>query len=51
VQDITQLGRLYAASSFEYLKTYNMVAFIYLTMTILLSMAVKAMEVRLKTDD
>ena len=51
VQDITQLGRLYAASSFEYLKTYNLVAFIYLTMTILLSMGVKAMEVRLKTDD
>ncbi|GAB4435606.1 MAG: amino acid ABC transporter permease [Anaerolineae bacterium] len=51
VQDITQLGRLYAASSFEYLKTYNMVAFIYLTMTIMLSMGVKAMEVRLKTDD
>lgn len=51
VSDITQLGRLYAASSFEYLKTYNMVAFLYLTMTILLSMGVKAMEVRLKTDD
>jgi polar amino acid transport system permease protein len=51
VQDITQLGRLYAASSFEYLKTYNMVAFMYLTMTILLSMGVKAMEVRLRTDD
>ncbi len=51
VQDITQLGRLYAASSFEYLKTYNMVAFLYLTMTILLSMAVKGMEMRLKTDD
>lgn len=51
VQDITQLGRLYSASSFEYLKTYNMVAFLYLTMTILLSLGVKAMEMRLKTDD
>lgn len=51
VQDITQLGRLYSASSFEYLKTYNMVAFLYLTMTILLSLGVKAMELRLKTDD
>jgi len=50
VQDITQLGRLYAASSFEYLKTYNMVAFMYLTMTILLSLGVKGMEKRLKTD-
>ncbi len=51
VQDITQLGRLYSASSFEYLKTYNMVAFMYLTMTILLSLGVKGMEMRLKTDD
>jgi polar amino acid transport system permease protein len=51
VQDITQLGRLYSASSFEYLKTYNMVAFLYLTMTILLSLGVKGMEMRLKTDD
>lgn len=50
VQDITQLGRLYSASSFEYLKTYNMVAFLYLSMTILLSMGVKFMETRLKTD-
>ncbi len=51
VQDITQLGRLYSASSFQYLKTYNVVAFLYLTMTILLSLGVKGMEKRLKTDD
>jgi polar amino acid transport system permease protein len=51
VQDITQLGRLYSASSFEYLKTYNMVAFMYLTMTVLLSLGVKGMELRLKTDE
>jgi polar amino acid transport system permease protein len=51
VQDITQLGRLYAASSFEYIATYNVVAFLYLTMTILLSIGVKTMELRLKTDD
>ena len=50
VQDITQLGRLYSASSFEYLKTYNVVAYMYLTMTILLSLFVKGMETRLKTD-
>lgn len=50
VQDITQLGRLYSASSFQYLQTYNMVAFMYLTMTILLSLVVKTMETRLKTD-
>ncbi len=50
VQDITQLGKLYSASSFEYLKTYNMVAFMYLTMTVLLSLVVKGMEKRLKID-
>lgn len=51
VQDITQLGKLWSASSFQYLKTYNMVAFLYLSMTILLSLGVKGMEKRLKTDD
>ncbi len=50
VQDITQLGRLYSASSFQYLKTYNMVAFVYLGMTVLLSLGVKIMEKRLRTD-
>ena len=50
VRDITQLGKLYAASSFQFFGTYNAVAFIYLTMTILLSLGVKALERRLKTD-
>ncbi len=48
VADITRLGQLYSASSFQYLKTYNVVAFMYLTMTILLSLGVKGMEKRLK---
>ena len=51
VQDITQLGKLYGASSFQYLKTYNMVAVMYLSMTLLLSLLVKGMEKRLQTDD
>ncbi len=51
VSDITQLGRLYSASSFQYLKTYNMVAFMYLTMTILLSLLVKGLEKWLKQDE
>ena len=50
VRDITQLGKLYAASSFRYFETYNQVAFLYLTMTILLSLGVKAMERKLSTD-
>jgi polar amino acid transport system permease protein len=51
VRDITQLGKLYASSSFRYLETYTAVAFLYLTMTIILSLGVKAMERRLKTDE
>ncbi len=51
VRDITQLGKLYAASSFQYIVTYNEVAFLYLTMTILLSLGVKALENRLKIHD
>ena len=33
VADITQLGKVYAAGSFRYFETYNVVAFLYLTMT------------------
>jgi len=48
VRDITQMGKLYSASSFQYLATYNVVAILYLTMTILLSLGVRTMERRLK---
>jgi len=51
VRDITQLGKLYASSSFRYLETYTAVAFLYLMMTVVLSLGVKAMERRLKTDE
>jgi len=51
VRDITQLSKLYAASSFLYLQTYTLLAFMYLTMTVLLSLGVKAMERRLSTGD
>lgn len=51
VQEITQLGKKDASSTFMYLETYNTVAFIYLSMTLILSMGVKYMEKRLKTGD
>ncbi len=51
VRDMTQLSKLYAASSFQYLKTYTLLAFMYLTMTVLLSIGVKSMERRLSTDE
>lgn len=51
VADVTQLGKLYAAGSFRYLETYNVVAFIYLVMTIGLSLALRALERRLRENE
>lgn len=48
VQDITQLGKVYAASTFKFFETYNAVAFFYLCITVSLSMVVRALERRLK---
>lgn len=47
VADITQLGKVYAAGSFRYLETYNVVTFIYLLLTIGLSLGLRAFERRL----
>jgi polar amino acid transport system permease protein len=44
VADITQLGKVYAAGSFRYFETYNVVALIYLMMTITLSLALRRFE-------
>ena len=44
VQDITQLGRLSASSSFLFFETYTVVAYLYLTMTISLSLLVRWLE-------
>ncbi len=48
VQDITQLGKVYSASTFKFFETYNVVAFLYLVMTISLSLLVRLLEARLK---
>jgi polar amino acid transport system permease protein len=48
VQDITQLGKVYSASTFKFFETYNVVAFLYLTMTISLSLVVRYLERRLR---
>lgn len=48
VADITQLGKVYAAGSFRYFETYNVVAFLYLTMTLGLSLALGALERRMR---
>ena len=48
VQDITQLGKVYSASTFLFLETYNVVVFLYLVMTIGLSLLVRLLENYLK---
>lgn len=51
VQDITQLGKIYSSSTFQFFETYNVVAYLYLTMTVSLSLLVRALEYRLKRSD
>ena len=51
VQDITQLGKVYSASTFRFFETYNVVAYLYLVMTIGLSLLVRGLEARLKRTD
>lgn len=48
VQDITQIGKVYSASTFKFFETYNVVAFLYLTMTISLSLIVRFIEQRMR---
>jgi polar amino acid transport system permease protein len=48
VSDITQLGKVMAAGNFRYFETYNVVALVYLTMTITLSLALRHVERRLR---
>jgi polar amino acid transport system permease protein len=51
VQDITQLGKVYSSSTFLFFETYNVVAFLYLTMTVSLSLLVRVLEAWLKRSD
>ena len=50
VADITQLGKVYASSSFRFFETYSIVAYIYLVLTISLSLGVRAIEKRLRRE-
>ena len=47
VRDITQLGKLFRARTFSSFEAYNTMAFLYLSMTLSLSMLVKFIERRL----
>ncbi|MEP5089833.1 MAG: amino acid ABC transporter permease, partial [Paracoccaceae bacterium] len=44
VSDITQLGKVTAAGNFRYFETYNVVALIYLTLTVTLSLVLRRFE-------
>ncbi|MDA5093464.1 amino acid ABC transporter permease [Aliiroseovarius sp. KMU-50] len=48
VADITQLGKVTAAGNFRYFETYNVVAFVYLMMTVSLSLGLRRLEKRLR---
>ena len=44
---MTQLNKLYTSSTFNFVQGYVVLAFLYLTMTILLSRMVRLLEARL----
>jgi polar amino acid transport system permease protein len=50
INEITLQSKQYAARSFLFLETYTTGAFLYLSMTLLLSMGVRYMERRMKSD-
>lgn len=51
VNELTQLGRLRRASTFRVLETFNVVAFLYLSMTLLLSGAVRWLERKMRIEE
>jgi polar amino acid transport system permease protein len=51
VQDLTQLGKVYSSSTFLFFETYNVVAFLYLVMTIGLSLLVRGLERHMAKSD
>ena len=51
VSDITQLGKVYASGSFRFFETYSIVAYIYLVMTVSLSLALRRLEKRMRRAD
>ncbi|MEP9397533.1 amino acid ABC transporter permease [Mesorhizobium sp. KR2-14] len=48
VADITQMGKVYASGSFRFFETYSIVAYIYLVLTVGLSLALRALERRMR---
>lgn len=50
VADITQLGKIYAAGSFRFFETYNIVAYVYLMMTVTLSLGLRKIERKMQAE-
>jgi polar amino acid transport system permease protein len=50
VRDLTQMSRLYAGTSFRFRETYLVLTFLYLTLTLLLSLVLRWSERRLNQD-
>jgi len=48
VADLTQMGKVYAAGTFRFFETYSIVAYIYLILTMGLSLALRALERRMR---
>lgn len=51
VRELTQLGRLRRASTFRVFETFNVLTFLYLSMTLMLSAVVRALERRLRIEE
>jgi polar amino acid transport system permease protein len=51
VNELTQMGRLRRASTFRAMETFNVVAFLYLSMTLVLSLFVRWLEHRMKIEE
>ena len=48
VADITQMGKVYASGSFRFFETYSIVAYVYLILTIGLSLGLRGLERRMR---
>ncbi len=51
VPELTQMGRLRRATTFRVMETFNVIAFLYLSMTLLLSSIVRWLEKKLKIEE
>lgn len=48
VADVTQMGKIYAAGSFRFFETYSIVTYIYLLLTVGLSLALRSIEKKMR---